>query len=279
MGRTWNLLKIVCLCAALFFGCFYFVRHIQSILEFMYRHTPPGTLTLVLGLVAAMASLPRVAKIIDVSGWRHAAAIFIFCSIAAFEIAVISHDRDFQQRQFDATTESLRTNIELSNRILQTQAVIENSQEGLTKELRESRASVEARLRRKPHEQGQTGEGLVPLIEEKQLKIETLELTRDIGEFLQRKNFEMLNVPYPQPPGDFLARARSPERQAYADKILSIQNQAVGQFEVQFGQRVQGLIYKLRGSNVFDSKECDVPRFDYIVGCAQDLQRAAEKLP
>ena len=69
-------------------------------MEFLYRYASPGILTLILGLLAAMTALPKATTFLQVSWWRHAAAIFIFCSIAAAEIAVIHHADQVSDQRF-----------------------------------------------------------------------------------------------------------------------------------------------------------------------------------
>jgi hypothetical protein len=65
-------------------------------LEFIYRHFPPGWLTVILAVAAAVTALPLVTKRFDPeknkwAGWLHAGAIFVFCGIAALEMAVINN--------------------------------------------------------------------------------------------------------------------------------------------------------------------------------------------
>jgi hypothetical protein len=71
-------------------------------LEVLAHYLPPGTLTLILGVLAAVSALPKVAKTFGESSWKHAVAIFIFCSIAALEIAVIRCDRRMQDNKHES---------------------------------------------------------------------------------------------------------------------------------------------------------------------------------
>jgi hypothetical protein len=73
-------------------------------LEFIYHHFPPGWLTVILAVLAAVTALPLVTKRFDPeknkwAGWLHAGALFVFCGIAALEMAVINHaDKESEAR-------------------------------------------------------------------------------------------------------------------------------------------------------------------------------------
>jgi len=60
---------------------------------------PPGVFTVVLAVLAAVTSLPIVNEKLR-NRWLHALAIFIFCLIAAGEIAIIQHADSVNESHF-----------------------------------------------------------------------------------------------------------------------------------------------------------------------------------
>jgi NADH:ubiquinone oxidoreductase subunit 6 (subunit J) len=76
----------------------------HSFLEFVYQHFPPGVLTVILAVLAVVTALPAVTRKLDPEKakrwrWAHAAAIFVFCSIAALEMAVINHANKVSEKR------------------------------------------------------------------------------------------------------------------------------------------------------------------------------------
>lgn len=65
--------------------------HLLPILDVMYEYMRPGTLTLILAVVAAVTALPMVADAMKNRWWLHALAVIVFFSIAAVEIMIIRH--------------------------------------------------------------------------------------------------------------------------------------------------------------------------------------------
>lgn len=85
----------------------------QTFMDFIYHHFKPGYLTLILAVLAAMTALPGVTKRLDPKeskwgGWLHALAIFIFCSIAALEMAVIDHADKASEQHFQFIVQSFK---------------------------------------------------------------------------------------------------------------------------------------------------------------------------
>jgi hypothetical protein len=209
----------------------------------MYLHMPPGTLTLILGLLAAVSALPKAAKVLEVSWWRHAGAIFIFCSIAALEIAAISHDRKEQ----DAKTEK---SLSLLKSIVESQGVQMKAETALLGETQN--------------------------VQKTELKVRTLDVARDVAGFVTQEFMSM--------------------SQATSDvQRESIVHNALAQYHMDFEPRVNDVITRLKQRHVLDSPtDCDgqphpttsdgtakpqVFKLTYILGCTQDLERAANKLP
>jgi hypothetical protein len=98
------------------------------VVDFLYQHFPPGMLTVVLAVLAAVTALPRVAKKLDPergTWWAHSAAILLFCLIAAGEMAVIKHADTINETHFQYlvtsfnTTDNLLTNHQAADRRLQ----------------------------------------------------------------------------------------------------------------------------------------------------------------
>ena len=110
------------------------MRHCFDVfLGFVYQHLPPGWLTVILAVVAAVTALPLVTKRFDPEkskwgGWMHALAILVFCSLAALEMAVINHaDKVGEERitRLIATTTEIQTTLKDS---IHTQAVLAQAQ-------------------------------------------------------------------------------------------------------------------------------------------------------
>jgi|SRR5882762_3766590 len=69
-------------------------------MDFFYSWgIPPGALTLVLAVLAAVTALPRISRKME-NPFLHAGAIFLFCAIAAAEIAVIKHADEVSNEHF-----------------------------------------------------------------------------------------------------------------------------------------------------------------------------------
>lgn len=86
---------------------------------------PAGTLTLVLAVLAAVTALPKVSKKMEDNLFLHALAIFVFCSIAAAEFAVIDHaDKvsedhyEYLVSRFDNTDRIVTANMAAQQRVM-----------------------------------------------------------------------------------------------------------------------------------------------------------------
>jgi hypothetical protein len=124
--------------------------------------------------------------------------------------------------------------------------------------------------------------------EERQLKVRTLDLSRDIAEFTTRVRMEEVALPIPTTHG--LARVSDPAWAQWQAQLENIEHNAIAQYHVKFGASVKDLIEQLQKRNGWDSKECNTSldmaykreataQFLYVIGCAQDLQVAANKIP
>ena len=125
-------------------------------------------------------------------------------------------------------------------------------------------------------------------LEERQLKVRALDLSRDIGEFAKQVFAQIAALRTP-PSG--IEGASDPGWKIWEAQLENIHHNAVAQYNDQFGASVKDVVGQLRSRGVLESKtDCDGPRetpirpittdlrFLYVVGCAGDLQRAASKL-
>lgn len=246
---------------------------LQLVLEVLAHYLPPGTLTLILGVLAAVSALPKVAKTFEESSWKHAVAIFVFCSIAALEIAVIRCDRRIQDQKHEHELEIG------GQRFDKTVALLQGIQDGQNLQINAGN-TINKILQQTEHTQ--------KLSEERQLKIRTLDLARVIGEFATRVRTDEMAVPKPTSHG--LGGTRDPAWTQWEAQLENIEHNAIAQYHYEFGESVKDVVAQLQKRKVIDSKECDTSldmayrtsaqgQFLYVLGCAQDLQRAADKLP
>lgn len=126
-------------------------------------------------------------------------------------------------------------------------------------------------------------------VQQTQLKIRALNLSRDIAEFTTRVRMQEVAVPMPQTHG--LASINDPAWDNWQAQLEGIEHNAVAQYNYQFGASVKDVVEQLKKRRVLDNTDCDGPkettnrpapsrvRFMYVLGCAQDLQLGASKLP
>lgn len=85
----------------------------QKFMDIAYKHFPPGILTVILAVLAAVTALPGVTRQLNPKeskwgGWLHALAIFIFCSLAALEMAVIDNSNKVNENHFQFIVQSFK---------------------------------------------------------------------------------------------------------------------------------------------------------------------------
>jgi len=251
------------------------VHYIQPIFEVLAHYLPPGTLTLILGVLAAVSALPKVAKTFGESFRKHAAAILVFCAIAALEIRVIRFDRQEQDTKHGTEMEIERQRFD---KVLSS---LQGTQGGLTVQI--NAANALNRLAAKNLQAQEKSE-------ERQVKIRALELSQNIGQFVTQAEMQISSLPTP-PRG--LDEANDPRWKDWYSRLENIEHNAVAEFHMRFGASVKDAVTQLRARGVMDYTDCDGRkdrpgesqlaatsfRFIYVLGCAQDLERAASKLP
>jgi len=250
------------------------VHCLQPILEVLAHYLPPGTLTLILGVLAAVSALPKVAKTFGESSRKHAVAIFIFFSIAALEIAVIRYDRRMQDNKHES---ELAVEGQRFDKVF---GLLQGVQGG---------QNVQISAANKLNQLLTENQHLQKTSEERQLKVRALDLSRDIAQFTTQVRMQEVALPTPATHG--LASINDPAWANWQTQLETIEHNAAAQYHAQFGTSVKDVVEQLKKRGVLDKTDCDGPkdrpdhpapsqvRFMYVLGCAQDLQLGASKLP
>jgi hypothetical protein len=223
----------------------------------------PGVYTLLLAVLAGV--VPTMEKWYK-HKWVKITYGVVLGMLCLLEVTSIKNDREIQDRKHEKELTVERQRFDQVFQLIQTLQSGQNIQ-----------INAETALLQENRRAQQT-----------QLKIRALELSRDIGEFTTRVNMEAVGLPHPTPG---LANSRDPAWAQWEAQLENVHHNAVAQYNTKFGASVNDIVKQLQKRGVLESsKECDTSldmqynkrpgaQFLYVMGCAQDLERAASKLP
>jgi len=233
----------------------------------------PGTLTVILALLAAVISMPPISERMK-KPWLRAAAIFMFCLIAAAEIAIIQHadtmtTAERKQQNVDHLKELAKQEAQFRDQM----AFLIGFKESVVGGLNEVSAKLKIAKAAAPNR--------------KSVKVSVLELAKDILTFVRDKDQEMRNL-FSINRGTEQETREQMEREFNETnaKIEKFQADNLVEYRVRFSGRVKNVTDDLiaqtdeKEKALFFQNKCLYAMNLYLAhDCAIGLSAMAEKLP
>ena len=191
-------------------------------LECFYHYFPPGTLTLILAVVAAVSALPKIAEWIKNSWLAHAVVVCVFFLIAAAEGLVIRHADEVSNQHYLALSGQAQKAIELGQT---TQQIMLTVQQAITDLPKVTAQLNQARAASKGQES---------------LKTQALALSKDILSFLSAQEGTMPQMRWPP----------TAESQSEDSKTINQYMQTnLAMFDHDFGSRIAQILGKAKSEH------------------------------
>jgi hypothetical protein len=198
--------------------------------------------------------------------------------LCLLEVASISNDRRAQDTKHDEEMDLAQKRFDRIVELLQGIQTGENSQLTAVKSLATINQQLQAGV---TQTQAQTAD--------RQLKVRLLDLARNVGEFTTGVRMSEIVLPTPMTHGS--ARMTDPAWKQWEEQLENIEHNAIAQYHFRFGASVKDIVEQAKKRGVWVSpSDCEISltgdykvpatsQFLYVIGCAQDLQRAADNLP